>query len=124
MVALTQPLIAPVIPLQLQQLHLQHIHLVWDAFNAALTQTEAAAADANLPLPGVPAWADQLRVLRGETVKSSTPAAPKPSVDPALQAQAGETVNQLVQTLEAELALGHSKATTAAAAASAATTRR
>ncbi|NCV63734.1 MAG: DUF349 domain-containing protein, partial [Betaproteobacteria bacterium] len=33
----------------------QHIHLVWDAFNAALTQTEAAAADASLPLPGVPA---------------------------------------------------------------------
>ena len=95
----------------------QHIQVVWEAFSAALEQTQAAANDAQLPLPGVPAWADQLRVLRGETVKSSTPAAPKPSVDPALQAQAGETVNQLVQTLEAELALGHSKATTAAATA-------
>jgi len=95
----------------------QHIQVVWEAFSAALDQTQAAASDAQLPLPGVPAWADQLRVLRGETVKSSAPAAPKPSVDPALQAQAGETVNQLVQTLEAELALGHSKATTAAATA-------
>ncbi len=95
----------------------QHIQVVWEAFSAALDQTQAAASDAQLPLPGVPAWADQLRLLRGETVKSSAPAAPKPSVDPALQAQAGETVNQLVQTLEAELALGHSKATTAAATA-------
>jgi hypothetical protein len=95
----------------------QHIQVVWEAFSAALDQTQAAANDAQVPLPGVPAWADQLRVLRGETVKSSAPAVPKPSLDPALQAQAGETVNQLVQTLEAELALGHSKATTAAAAA-------
>ena len=95
----------------------QHIQVVWEAFSAALEQTQAAANDAQLPLPGVPAWADQLRVLRGETVKSSAPATPKPSADPALQAQASEMVSQLVQTLEAELALGHSKATTAAAAA-------
>ncbi|MEK0433914.1 MAG: hypothetical protein RL700_2121 [Pseudomonadota bacterium] len=95
----------------------QHIHLVWDAFNAALTQTEAAAADASLPLPGVPAWADQLRVLRGEAAKPAVVAASKPAVDPAQQAQAVEAVQQLMQTLEAELAQGHSKATTAAATA-------
>ena len=62
----------------------QHIQLVWDAFSAALTQTQAAAQDASLPLPAVPAWADQLRVLRGE---ASTVAAPKPVADPAVQAE-------------------------------------
>ena len=103
----------------------QHIHLVWDAFNAALLQTEAAAADATLPLPGVPAWADQLRVLRGEAAKPASataskpvpPSASKPAPDPAQQAQAVQAVQQLMQTLEGELALGHSKATTAAATA-------
>ncbi len=95
----------------------QHIHLVWDAFNAALTQTEAAAADANLPLPGVPAWADQLRVLRGEPAKPAPVTASKPAPDPAQQAQAIQAVQQLMQTLEGEMALGHSKATTAAATA-------
>ncbi|MFM7801323.1 MAG: DUF349 domain-containing protein, partial [Limnohabitans sp.] len=94
----------------------QHIHLVWDAFNAALTQTEAAAADTALPLPGVPAWADQLRVLRGEVAKSAPVLPNKPALDPAQQAQAAQTVQQLLQTLEGELAQGHSKATTAAAA--------
>jgi ATP-dependent RNA helicase SUPV3L1/SUV3 len=62
----------------------QHIHLVWDAFSAALAQTQAAAQDPSLPLPAVPAWADQLRVLRGET---SSVAAPKPAADPAVQAE-------------------------------------
>ena len=95
----------------------QHIHLVWDAFHAALTQTEAAASDASLPLPGVPAWADQLRVMRGEAAKPAPVAASKPSVDPAQQAQAVQAVQQLIHTLDAELALGHSKATTSAAAA-------
>ncbi len=95
----------------------QHIHLVWDAFNAALSQTEAAAADASLPLPGVPAWADQLRVLRGEPAKTAPAPTSKPVVDPAQQAQAIQSVQQLMQTLESEMALGHSKATTAAATA-------
>ncbi len=62
----------------------QHIQLVWDAFAAALVQTQAAAEDASLPLPAVPAWADQLRVLRGE---ASTVVAPKPAADAAVQAE-------------------------------------
>ena len=95
----------------------QHIQLVWDAFSAALTQTQAAAHDASLPLPAVPAWADQLRQSRGEAVKA-TPAAPaRPPVDPALREQAQQTVQELLQQLEAELLQGHSKATTTIAAA-------
>lgn len=66
----------------------QHIQVVWDAFSAALTQTQAAAQDASLPLPAVPAWADQLKVLRGEA--SATPVVAKtakPTADPALNAE-------------------------------------
>jgi hypothetical protein len=55
-----------------------HVQLVWDAFSAALTQTQAAALDAALPLPAVPAWADQLRLLRGETTAPAAPTAPTP----------------------------------------------
>jgi hypothetical protein len=62
----------------------QHIQLVWDAFTAALTQTQAAALDTSMPLPAVPAWADQLRVVRGE---ASAVVAPKPTVDAALKAE-------------------------------------
>jgi len=62
----------------------QHIQLVWDAFTAALTQTQAAALDTSLPLPAVPAWADQLRVVRGE---ASAVVAPKPTVDAAVKAE-------------------------------------
>jgi len=62
----------------------KHVQLVWDAFTGALLQTQAAAMDASLALPAVPAWADQLRVLRGEV---SAMIAPKPAVDAALQAE-------------------------------------
>ena len=95
----------------------QHIQVVWDAFSAALDQTIAAAQDASLPLPGVPAWADQLRLLRGEPAKAAAPAPARAPVDPALQAQARENVQTLLQQLETQLLQGHGKATTAAAAA-------
>ena len=62
----------------------QHIQLVWDAFSAALAQTQAAATDASLPLPAVPAWADQLRLLRGE---ASPVAALKPEAPAAASAE-------------------------------------
>jgi ATP-dependent RNA helicase SUPV3L1/SUV3 len=46
----------------------QQVQAVWTAFCEALTLTEAAAADAAAPLPAVPAWADQIRVARGEVL--------------------------------------------------------
>ena len=105
----------PKYPLTLNE-SAQHIQLVWDAFSAALSQTQAASLDASLPLPGVPAWADQLRTLRGESAKPvSAPA--RPPVDPAIRAQAQQAVLELVQQLEAEIVQGHSKATTSLATA-------
>ena len=46
----------------------QQVKAVWEAFCAALVITETAAADAQAPLPAVPAWADQIRVARGEVL--------------------------------------------------------
>lgn len=95
----------------------QHIQLVWDAFSAALAQTQAAAQDDSLPLPAVPAWVDQLRQSRGEIVKATPAASVRPPVDPALRAQAQQSVQEVLQQLEAELLQGHSKATTTIATA-------
>lgn len=95
----------------------QHIQLVWDAFSAALAQTQAVAQDASLPLPVVPAWADQLRHLRGAAVKTAQAAPVRPPVDPALQAQAQQSVQALLQQLDAELLQGRSKETSTIAAA-------
>lgn len=64
----------------------QQVQAVWVAFCEALSLTEAAAADATAPLPAVPAWADQLRMVRGEVLpQAAAAAAAKPEtvrVDP------------------------------------------
>lgn len=63
----------------------QQVQAVWVAFCEALALTEAAAADASAPLPAVPAWADQLRVARGEVLPQVAAAPAKPEsvrVDP------------------------------------------
>ncbi|PUE26257.1 hypothetical protein B9Z39_10975 [Limnohabitans sp. JirII-29] len=63
----------------------QQVQAVWVAFCEALALTEAAAADASAPLPAVPAWADQLRVARGEVLPQAAAAPAKPEtvrVDP------------------------------------------
>jgi hypothetical protein len=96
---------------------IKHIPLVWDAFSAALAQTQAAAQDSNLPLPAVPAWADQLRQSRGESVVAA-PVAPaiKAKTDAAPQAsQVALEVPSMLLQLEKEVALGHSKAMSSAA---------
>ena len=46
----------------------QQVQAVWLAFSEALTLTQTAAADAAAPLPAVPAWADEIRVARGEVL--------------------------------------------------------
>ena len=61
----------------------QQVRAVWEAFCAALTLTELAAADASASLPGVPAWADQIRTARGEVVPSSHPVSAVVKTEPA-----------------------------------------
>ena len=75
----------------------QQVQAVWVAFGEALALTQAAASDASAPLPAVPAWADQIRLARGEKVMdAAAPVAPskptgvdstrvlKPSADKAV----------------------------------------
>ena len=95
----------------------KHMPLVWDAFLAALAQTQAAAQDPALPLPAVPAWADQLRQSRGESMAAAPVAtASKPKADaPAQASQVALQVPSMLLQLEKEVALGHSKAMSSAA---------
>ena len=91
---------------------LRQLVLVSDAFGAALGLAQAAALDAAAPLPPVPVWADALRAARGEAV------APKPAkvpVDPQIKAQAIAATQGVLDTLEAEIAEGHGKASAGAA---------
>jgi len=88
--------------------------LVWQAFSEALSMTISAAQDASAPLPQVPVWADELRVLRG------IPAEPvamvvKPKVDPEVRAKASAAVREVLSKLEHEMAQGHGKASAGAA---------
>ncbi|MDP1998916.1 MAG: DUF349 domain-containing protein [Rhodoferax sp.] len=90
--------------------------VVWSAFRAALAQAVAAADDAAAPLPPVPVWADELRVLRGIPLE----AAVKPQrqkIDPEIKAQATSAVRDALTKVEQEVAEGHGKASAGAAAA-------
>ena len=96
----------------------QQLTLVWEAFQAALAQAVAAAADTQAPLPAVPVWAEELRTARGESAPEARPAA-GPVDNAAAQArrlEAAEAVGAALKVLVKELAEGHGKATPKAAA--------
>ena len=109
------PSVDPKFAPMLQTSH-QQLQAVWDAFQEALAQTERAALDATQALPAVPAWADQIRVARGEQAQAATAPA-KPKIDPQVRAQAVQAVQAVLQVLEQEVAQGHGKASAGAAAA-------
>lgn len=90
--------------------------VVWDAFQAALGQAVAASQDPAAPLPPVPMWANELRVARGVPVETPAKAA-KPKLDPEVRAKANAAVQEVLTTLETEIAEGHGKASAGAAAA-------
>jgi hypothetical protein len=94
----------------------QHIPLVWEAFSAALQQTQAAAVDASLSLPAVPAWADQLRQIRGDIAPQPVTVQTKPKPEAPQASLIAQQVPDMLQQLGKEVALGHSKAMSAAAA--------
>lgn len=89
------------------------LNLVWEAFDAALTQALAAATDEQVALPAVPVWADELRALRGV----AAPPAADAGEHAARQQQATQAVAAALQALQQELAQGHSKTAPKAAAA-------
>ena len=97
--------------------------VVWDAFQPAVAQAAAAAEDAAAPLPPVPVWADELRVVRGLPTEAATAVAAKPArvvkpkVAPEVVEKAVQVVREALATLEKETAEGHGKASAGAAAA-------
>ena len=109
------PSVDPKFAPMLQTSH-QQLQAVWDAFQEALAQTERAAQDATQALPAVPAWADQIRVARGEQAQAAAAPA-KPKIDPQVRAQAIQAVQAVLHVLEQEVAQGHGKASAGAAAA-------
>ena len=90
--------------------------VVGDAFQAALGLAVAASQDAAAPLPPVPMWANELRLARGVPAEAPAKAA-KPKPDPEVRAKANATVQEVLATLETEIAEGHGKASAGAAAA-------
>ena len=111
-------------PPQLEASRMQ-LQGVWEAFEAALSQANAAHADASSPLPQVPVWADELRALRGETgpapsLEVDRPAQPaKAKLDPAqrqlMREQATQAVLAVLTAVETEVTEGHGKASAGAA---------
>lgn len=91
-------------PPQLESAQTQ-LDSVWSAFNSALAQARAAAADANAPLPPVPVWAEELRNARTPAAAPADAAA----VNPEERAAAAKTVEAGVKLLEQAVAAGHTK---------------
>ncbi len=111
------PCVDPKYPPALQA-NAQQVQAVFEAFSAAVDSAQAAAADAESPLPPVTVWAEEIRRQRGQaSVAPQTAATPpaKPRIDPQVRAQAVEAVTPLLRKLEEELAQGHGKATAGAA---------
>lgn len=92
------------------------LQLVWDAFEAALSQTVAADANSQAPLPAVPVWADELRAARGmDAVVPAERAAHDAQVAQEKRARVAAELDKVLKVLERELAEGHGKATPKAA---------
>jgi ATP-dependent RNA helicase SUPV3L1/SUV3 len=90
------------------------LQVVWDAFQSALAQAQAAAGDPAAPLPPVPVWADELRTARGVPLEAP-PKSARPKVDPEQREKASSAVREVLAKLEEEIAQGHGKASAGAA---------
>ncbi len=90
--------------------------LVWEAFQAAVAQAVAAAADPQAPLPAVGVWAEALRNARAvSAAPPKAPKAPKVAIDPLVREQAQGKVGHALAELEAQVGQGHGKASAGAA---------
>lgn len=116
---LVWPSVDPRFPAQIDSAR-QQLQMVWQAFEAALKQTMAAAADPVLALPAVPVWADELRTARDQAAAGPIEKASRAKIDPAesarLRDQAAVHVQKALDVLARELGEGHGKATPKAAA--------
>lgn len=106
------PSVDPKFPVQIENSQGQLL-AVWNAFRAALGQVEAALADAQAPLPPVPAWADEIRAQRGESAPEKPARETKPKMDPAqfkeLQDKSNAAVREQLDKLKTQVQEGHTK---------------
>ncbi|GGH63690.1 hypothetical protein GCM10010975_29750 [Comamonas phosphati] len=77
--------------------------LVWEAFQSALAQTEAAAAEESAPLPTVPVWADEIRVARGLPPETASVEAAKPAAARAAAGGRGKPAPEQVEAAKAAM---------------------
>lgn len=113
------------LPVQLQSAQ-EQLHAVWSGFEQALAQAVQALQDAQLALPAVPVWADEVRRARGEVVaEAPVPAASSKPARPQVDAgqrqqqrvQATSAVELVLQSVEQQIQEGHGKGSAEAAAA-------
>jgi len=87
--------------------------VVWEAFQSAVQQAEAAAQVANAPLPGVVVWAEEIQAQRAAAAPAAKPV--RPAVDPAVRDAANSKVREVLVQLEAQTSEGQGKASAGAA---------
>jgi hypothetical protein len=87
--------------------------VVWEAFQSAVQQAEAAAQVANAPLPGVVVWAEEIQAQRAAAAPAAKPV--RPAVDPAVRDAANSKVREVLMQLEAQTSEGQGKASAGAA---------
>jgi hypothetical protein len=87
------------------------LQAVWDAFRNALSQAEAAAADAAAPLPPVPVWADELQAGARPAAGSRRHRRRCQAADRSRTARQGQPTPSArsLTRLEQEIAQGHGK---------------
>ena len=89
--------------------------VVWEAFQLALQQTQAAAEDLAAALPAVGVWAEELRAERAAASPNPKPA--KAPVDPQIREAANAKVREVLAQLEVQTSEGQGKASAGAASA-------
>jgi len=85
------------------------LNLVWQAFDAALQQAVAAAADPAVELPAVPVWADEIRKQRGEAAPDKAHPAVSDEQQQVFREKASAAVGAVAKQLADTLAQGQGK---------------
>jgi ATP-dependent RNA helicase SUPV3L1/SUV3 len=87
--------------------------LVFDAFQATLTQAQEASEDLKKPLPSVPVWAEEIVAARTSLNPNDSASLVAPNNSNNVTTNA--VLRNLLQQLDLDMSQGHSKATSSSA---------